>query len=75
MCYTLWFIKSRTYVIYEWSLRQQEIITNDNLKSLDLDIEGTRNDLEELKKLKEMKPASVTEKNKVRDLFLNFQIT
>jgi len=45
-------------------LRQQEIITNDNLKSLDLDIEGTRNDLEELKKLKEMKPASVTEKNK-----------
>ena len=47
-------------------LRQQEIITNDNLKSLDLDIEGTRNDLEELKKLKEMKPASVTEKNKVR---------
>ena len=47
-------------------LRQQEIITNDNLKSLDLDIEGTQNDLEELKKLKEMKPASVTEKNKVR---------
>ena len=53
-------------------LRQQEIITNDNLKSLDLDIEGTRNDLEELKKLKEMKPASVTEKNKVRYLFLIF---
>ena len=53
-------------------LRQQEIITNDNLKSLDLDIEGTRNDLEELKKLKEMKPASVTEKNKVRSFFLIF---
>ena len=54
--------------------RQQEIITNDNLKSLDNDIEGTRNDLEELRRLKEMRPAVISEKNNRRRNQWNHEI-
>ena len=46
-------------------LRQQEIISQDNLKSLDEDIEGAKKDLKELEHLWELKPAILAEKNKV----------
>jgi len=45
-------------------LRQQEIISQDNLKSLDEDIVGAKKDLQELKNLWELKPAILAEKNK-----------
>ena len=56
-------------------LRQQEIICNDNLKSLDENLEGTQKDLQEIKGmsqvLKDNNPIAL-EKNKVCTYLLIF---
>ena len=54
-------------------LRQQEIISQDNLKSLDEDIDGAKKDLQELKHLWELKPAFFEEKNKVQVICTNYK--